>query len=84
MRPIFKSNIGKVAIYGVEMDVDAEVNDRINLFGNITYHYTEILRGAAIIGGKEVSLHGERLSYVPRLKLALGGTWHNNIVGIRI
>lgn len=85
VRPIFKkSNIGKVAIYGVEMDVDAEVNDRINLFGNITYHYTEILRGAAIIGGKEVSLHGERLSYVPRLKLALGGTWHNNIVNTNL
>ena len=82
-RPVFaKSNIGKVEIYGGEIDLNAAISDHFNLFANYSYTHTKILKGSASISGVETNLKGHHLTYVPSSKIAAGATWRNPIVNI--
>lgn len=82
-RPVFaKSNIGKVEIYGAEVDLNAAISNSFNLFANYSYMHTKILKGSASISGVETNLKGHELTYVPSSKIAAGATWRNRIVNV--
>lgn len=81
--PLFaKSNIGKVEIWGGEIDVNAALCDELNLFANYTYTDSKILKGAASISGVETNLKGNHLTYVPLMKISAGLTWRNKFFNL--
>jgi outer membrane receptor protein involved in Fe transport len=72
-RPLYRrENIGKVEIYGTEMDTRYALNKSIILFANYTYNHTEIKSFS-----KNPSLEGTQLTNSPRHQVKSGVDWLN-------
>lgn len=82
-RPLLhKENLGKVEIFGAEIDLNAALSDHVNLFANYSYTSSKIKEGTASIYGKETDLKGHYLTYVPKSKIVAGGTWRNPYISM--
>lgn len=84
-RPLLrKTNIAKTEIVGFEADLSVALSDHLNFFSNYSYTHAKIRKGSAAINGEETDLAGSYLTYVPKNKIAAGGTWYNPVANLNL
>ncbi|MBM4332707.1 MAG: TonB-dependent receptor [Deltaproteobacteria bacterium] len=72
-RPLYRrENIGRVEIYGGELDASYALNKSISLFANYTYNHTEIKSFP-----RNSSLEGTEFTNSPRHQVKAGINWLN-------
>ncbi len=83
LKPIrIKENISKVNIYGAELDVVYNINDKLNIFANYTFANSQIADFNATAG--DFDLTDKYLTYVPKNQVSGGITWMNKIINTNI
>lgn len=81
LAPIFKKqNIGKVEIFGTEMETKYKFNDKILAFLNYTYAHAQIMEHQIHDINVDSNLTGKYLTDLPEHKLAAGIFFNNRIV----
>jgi len=81
LSPILKKqNIGKVDIYGTELELKYELTDSISVFVNYAYTNAQIKEHQITNSKVDSSLVGKYLTDIPNHKASAGITWKNRIL----
>lgn len=75
-------NIGKVEIYGGEIDLNYSPVNGLDLFANYTYTHSKIVDYKVDEKVGNVNLDGKYLTYTPQHMFHAGATWRNNILSV--
>lgn len=72
-RPIYRrENISQVGVYGTEIDLKWNLNPNLNVWGNYSYNFSQILKFNTF-----EELEGKSLKYSPNNKASLSFIWLN-------
>ncbi|HNW98590.1 MAG TPA: TonB-dependent receptor [Bacteroidales bacterium] len=83
--PIFKKqNIGKVELYGTEVEFKYNLNDSLNIFANYTYTHAQIIEDNILNSKVDSNLTGKYLTDIPDHTASAGITWRNKIVNTSV
>ncbi|OQA02103.1 MAG: Colicin I receptor precursor [Bacteroidetes bacterium ADurb.Bin408] len=81
LAPIFKKqNIGKVEIYGTELETKYKFNDKIFAFLNYTYAHAQIIEHKILNAQVDSNLTGKYLTDLPEHKCAAGVFFNNRFI----
>lgn len=82
-RPLLSmQNIGKVEIYGGEIDVNYSPVKGLDIFANYSYTHSVIVDYKANTLFGDVDITGKYLTFTPKHMVNSGVTWRNGIVNI--
>ena len=82
-RPLLSmQNIGKVEIYGGEIDVNYSPVKGLDIFANYSYTHSRIVDYKANPLFGDVDITGKYLTFTPKHMVNSGVTWRNGIVNI--
>jgi iron complex outermembrane receptor protein len=81
--PIYKKqNIGKVEIYGAEIEFKYDLMDSLSIFANYSYTHAQIIEDKITNAKADSNLTGKYLTDIPNHAASAGITWRNKIVNI--
>lgn len=81
---ITMSNIGKVRINGVEVEMKYRINENISIFSNYTLTDAIILKHNFTNAVVDSNLTGKYLTDIPRNKASGGVNWENKILNLSV
>ncbi len=83
--PVFKClNISKVEIYGFELGINYQFNNKISLFVNYAYSHSQIKEYQLLNPLTDLDITNKFLTDVPTHAVSLGCLWKNKIVNTSI
>ncbi|MEI6767152.1 MAG: TonB-dependent receptor [Bacteroidota bacterium] len=75
-----KENIGKVEIYGTELEFMYTLKENISVFANYSFTHAQIIEHRVNNPLVDSSLTGKFLTDIPNHKVSAGFTWRNKVV----
>jgi len=75
-----KKNISKVEIYGLEMELKFELNNKLSAFANYAYTHATVKENIVNDTLVDCDLSGKYLTDIPNHKVTAGITWNSRII----